>query len=166
MGATYMKKQNLYQGLEVEKEKFVHRFNYHTELIIASKINDWISIQILPGYLHRNFVRADINASNNAEETNGLVTLGAGMRLRFTKRIALVADYYHAFSKYREKNPAYTFVDPFAVGLEIETGGHVFHINFTNATSILTNNFIPNTTDSWESGKYKFGFNISRVFSF
>jgi hypothetical protein len=52
-----------------------------------------------------------------------------------------------------------------AIGVEIETGGHVFHINFTNAAGIIENNYIPNTTDSWLKGGYKFGFNISRVFN-
>jgi hypothetical protein len=52
-----------------------------------------------------------------------------------------------------------------ALGIEIETGGHVFHLNFTNSSGIIENNYIPNTTDSWLKGGFKFGFNISRVFT-
>ena len=51
-------------------------------------------------------------------------------------------------------------------GIEIETGGHVFHLNVSNSAGIIENDFISNTTDSWGDGNYKLGFNISRVFNF
>ena len=67
-------------------------------------------------------------------------------------------------SDYRKDNPVTDYYNPLSVGIEIETGGHVFHLNFTNASGIIENYFIPNTTDTWKKGGYKFGFNISRVF--
>lgn len=148
------------------KGNFIHRVNYFSQLIIARKFNDWLSLQLLPAYHHRNFVVENINFSNDsAKETNGLFVLGFGGRIKITKRIAFIADYYYIFSKYRQNNESTPFENPLAVGVEIETGGHVFHITFTNASGILENNLIPTTRDRWLKGGFKFGFNISRVFN-
>lgn len=146
-------------------ENDLHRFSYTSQLLIARKFGSRLSIQLMPTYQHRNFVVANINPDNTAEETNDLLSMGAGLRFKITKRVAIIADYFYTFSEYRTKNSAVPYYNPLAVGVELETGGHVFHLNFTNASGIIENNFIPNTTDSWAKGGYKFGFNISRVFN-
>ena len=148
------------------KQNDVHRFTYVGQLILARRFGSRFSIELLPTYCHRNYVLANINPNNSAAETNDLFSLGGGFRLKFTKRIAFICDYFYTNSKYRMNNTANPYYMPLAVGVEIETGGHVFHITFTNATGIIENNFIPNTTDSWTKGGYKFGFNISRVFNY
>lgn len=147
------------------KQNDIHRFTYTAQLLLARKFGSRLSVELIPTYNHRNFVLASINPDNGAEETNDLFSVGGGFRLKLTKRVSLIADYIYTFSKYRQNNSANPFYDPLAIGIEIETGGHVFHINFTNASGIIENNFIPNTTDSWLKGGYKFGFNISRVFN-
>jgi hypothetical protein len=146
-------------------QKDVHRGSYCAQLLIARKFGSRFSFELAPTYVHRNFVAAYVNPDNLAEETNDLVSVGVGGRIKITKRISFIADYFYTFSKYRTGNSANPFYMPLAVGMEIETGGHVFHVNFTNATGILENNFIPNTTDNWLDGGFKFGFNISRVFN-
>ncbi len=143
----------------------IHRFAYTSQLLIARKFGSRFSMQIAPTYQHRNFVAGYINADNGKEETNGLFAVGVGGRIKITKRLAIIADYYYTFSDYRAGNTASPFYSPLAIGIEIETGGHVFHLNFTNASGIIENNYIPYTTDSWLKGGFKFGFNISRVFN-
>lgn len=147
------------------KQNDIHRFSYVSQLLIARKFGSRLSIELAPTYQHRNFVLANINSENGAEEMNDLFAMGGGFRLKITKRMAIIADYYYTFSKYRTNNSVNPFYNPLAIGIEIETGGHVFHLNFTNAAGIIENNYIPNTTDSWLKGGYKFGFNISRVFN-
>lgn len=147
------------------KQNDIHRFAYTSQLIIARKFGSRFSMELVPTYQHRNFVLANVNADNGAEEMNDLFAIGGGFRLKLTRRVALIADYYYTFSDYRMGNTANPFYNPLAVGVEIETGGHVFHLNFTNASGIIENNYLPNTTDSWLKGGYKFGFNISRVFN-
>lgn len=167
MGFTPMTQTELYAGTDKSVEKKdVHRFSYFSQLILARKFNSWLSLQLMPSYHHRNFVRADVNPDNNAEETNGIVSLGVGGRLRFTKRMAIIFDYFYNFSQFRQNNSINPYYNPLAVGLEIETGGHVFHINFSNNGAISENNFIPYTQSNWLDGQFKFGFNISRVFNF
>jgi len=147
------------------KQKEEHRFSYTTQLLIARKFGNFCSLELIPTYNHRNFVVANINPNNDAEEQNDLFSVGFGGRIKLTKRVCFIADYYYTFSKYRTNNPTNPFYAPLAVGIEIETGGHVFHLNFTNATGIIENNYLPNTTDNWLKGGFKFGFNISRVFN-
>jgi hypothetical protein len=142
-----------------------HRASYISQLILARKCGWRLSVELLPTFQHRNYVLASINPTNGAEETNNLLSLGGGFRFKITKRFAIVADYYYTLSKYRMNNGATPYYNPLAVGFEIETGGHVFHLNFTNATGIIENNYLPKTTDSWLKGGFKFGFNISRVFN-
>lgn len=143
----------------------LHRFSYIGQLLIARKFGSRLSIELIPSFQHRNFVFGYINPENEKEETNDLISIGGGFRLKVTKRISIIADYFYTLSEFRVNNTATPFYNPLAVGIEIETGGHVFHLNFTNASGIIENNFIPNTTDSWLKGGYKFGFNISRVFN-
>jgi hypothetical protein len=104
------------------------------------------------------------NERNGGEESNDLLALGFATRLKVTQRMAIVADYFYTFSKFRRFNSDFPYNAPLGIGIEIETGGHVFHVNFTNSSGIIENQFIPNTPDAWNDGDVKLGFNISRVF--
>jgi hypothetical protein len=168
VGFTPQKESSLYPSNAIIENRgnIAHRVNYFSQLIIARKFGERFSMQILPAFHYRNFIVANVNASNgNAVETNGLLVIGTGGRIKITKRFAIIADYYYIVSKYRQNNTAVPFENPFAIGVEIETGGHVFHLTFTNASGIVENNFIPNTNDRWFKGGFKFGFDISRVFN-
>lgn len=147
-------------------QKFAHRLSYATQLIIARKFGSRLSLALIPSYVHRNFVIASINVDNNATEENGLLSMGVGGRVKVSKRVAILADYFYTLSDFRKNNPNNPYYMPLAIGVEIETGGHVFHIDFTNVPGIAENDFIPYSPDSWQAGGYKFGFNISRVFTF
>jgi len=148
--------------------KFAHRISYTSQIIIARKFSNWLSLQLMPTYIHRNFVAHD--------DQNGLLAIGVGGRIKFTKRFGLIADYFyvpdneapfgsgsgHTHDQKGKRN----YHNPLSVGLEWETGGHVFHLNFTNSTGIIENEFIPYTTSRWTNGQFRLGFNISRVFPF
>jgi hypothetical protein len=166
-GYTPITSSAFYLGVDKKtKQNDLHRLNYFSQILIARKFNSWLSLQIMPSYHHRNFIKYNVNTTNNKEDANGIFSLGVGGRLRFTKRMALIVDYFYNFSDYRNNNKANPFYNPLAIGFEMETGGHVFHMNFTNNGAISENNFIPNTTSNWLKGEFKFGFNISRVFAF
>ena len=167
MAVNAMKSDQFYFGTVGVKdisEKFAHRITYTSQLIFARKFGSRLSLQLMPTYVHRNFVKALVNPDNGAEESNDLFSAGVGGRVKLTKRISIIADYFYTFSDFRRGNSQIEFYDPLAVGVEIETGGHVFHLNFTNSAGIIDANYIPYTNDSWMDGAFKFGFNISRVF--
>jgi Membrane bound beta barrel domain (DUF5777) len=168
MGYNPQKASQFYSGILANSEfhqNDIYRISYTTQLILARKFGWRFSMELIPTYQHRNYVLGSINADNGSVESNDLFSMGGGFRLKITKRFAIIADYFYTFSDYRQNNTANPFYNPLAIGVEIETGGHVFHLNFTNASGIIENNFIPNTTDSWLKGGFKFGFNISRVFN-
>jgi hypothetical protein len=141
----------------------LHRFNYFTELIIASKLNDWLSLEVLPAYIYRNFIHENYNPNNGAADQNGFFSVGVGGRIKLTRRLCFIGDFYYNTSPFYRNNP--NFKNPLSLGFEIETGGHVFSLFFTNASGLIDNNFIPYTKDSWSNGQVKFGFSISRVFA-
>jgi hypothetical protein len=142
---------------------FGERMNWVAQIILARKFSSNLSFSLTPSYVHRNLT--------TFRDPNDLFAIGAGGRFKFTKRMALVIDYFLPFrnkadKEYVEAQRATKFYNPLGVGLEMETGGHVFHINFTNATAIQEMQFIPETTSSWLKGQYRWGFSISRRFSF
>ncbi|MEP7128829.1 MAG: DUF5777 family beta-barrel protein [Chitinophagales bacterium] len=136
------------------------RMSYVTQAVIARKFTPGFSLEVLPTWLHRNYV--------SYEDKNDMFSLGIGARVKLTKRFALIADYYHNFSSYRtnakDANGNKEFYDPLSIGVEIETGGHVFTINFTNSMGILENMYLPFNRSNWLDGEFRIGFNIARNF--
>lgn len=166
MGVTPEVGATLYQGADTSTpQSFSDRLFYLGEVIIDRRFNDHISLEILAGDQHRNYVLANVNPDNGATDENDIPFIAAGGRIMFNKHSGLVFDYYFLLSQYRTNNTATSYYAPFSIGYEVETGGHVFEINFTNASFLDENNIIPNTRDNWLKGGFKLGFSISRVFN-
>jgi hypothetical protein len=142
-------------------EEFTDRMTYVGQAIIARKFGERLSLTLSPTYVHRNRV--------GYMDENNIFALGGSGRIKLTKSLAFIAEYYYPFrsksSKDYYKAQGREFFNPLGAGLEIETGGHVFSVNFTNSTAILENQFIPETRSSWLQGQFRWGFNISRRFS-
>lgn len=143
---------------EGAKNYFSSRMAYVHQLLIARKFTDNFSIQLLPTFIHRNLVKSEL-------DQNDIYSMGAGARYKLSKRLSLNAEYYYTY------NPNAKFLDTryynsASVGVDIETGGHVFQIMLTNSQGMREGTFIPQTTSDWLDGGIHLGFNISRVFSF
>jgi len=136
------------------KNYFSSRMAFYNELILGRKFSERFSLQVAPVFIHRNLVEL-------ATEENDVYALGIGTRFKLSKRIAFVAD-YHYIVKGLDKD---LYKDPLSVGFDIETGGHVFQLHFSNATGMNEKAFITNTTGNWAKGEVRFGFNLSRVFT-
>ncbi len=135
---------------------FSSRLSYVHQLIIARKVNQSFSVQITPTVVHRNLVLTEL-------EPNDLYAIGAGGRIKMTKRISFNAEYYFRVNK--QADMSQQIYDPLSIGFDIETGGHVFQLIFTNSLAMIEKGFIGETTGSWAKGDIHFGFNISRVFT-
>jgi hypothetical protein len=134
---------------------FSNRLVYTTQLLVARKLNERFSVQLTPTWVHRNYVET-------SPEPHDVFALGIGGRVKISKRVAFNIDYYHVFSEQLMK----TNTNSLAVGFDIETGGHVFQLQFTNSTGMIEKTFITETTGDWGKGNIHYGFNISRTFSF
>ncbi|MDI1354244.1 MAG: DUF5777 family beta-barrel protein [bacterium] len=131
-----------------------HRINYVSQLLLARKFGDRLSIELAPTLIHRNLV--------NYTENNTTFALGFGFRYKFTKRLGIICDYFYSFDK--TKVPSNGYYAALGIGIEIETGGHVFHLLFSNNKGVLESQYITENKDNWLVGQVRFGFNISRVF--
>lgn len=130
------------------------RMAFYNEIIIGRKFNDKLSLQLAPTFVHRNLVAL-------ATDANNVYALGIGGRIKISKRTAFVVD-YHYVAKGLDKA---IYKDPLSIGFDIETGGHVFQLHFSNSTGMNEKAFITSTTNSWGKAEVRFGFNLSRVFT-
>lgn len=134
------------------------RTSYFLSSIFTSKVSQSLSILISPSVLLREKV-------TEARDSKSLFSVGFGGRLKLYKRFSLIADYTLVEGLGRPNDLGTQFYNPLGAGIEIETGGHVFSLNFQNSPYIIENNFIPNTQKSWRNGGIRWGFAISRNFA-
>ncbi len=126
--------------------------SYVAQLIIAHKLNNKTSIQLMPTMVHYNLVPL-------SSQPNDMFSLGIGARQKLNKRFALTAEYYQQFNSFDG------YYNSLAFGVDIETGGHIFQLHFTNSTGMTEPTFIHETVGDFGKGDIHFGFNISRNFS-
>lgn len=134
------------------KNKFAHRMAYTVQLLAAKKVNSNFSVQLMPTLVHQNIVALN-------EQSNDIIALGIGGRHKITQRLALNIEYYHQLTEHIGTE------NTLAVGFDIETGGHVFQLHFTNTRAMNNKGFITESTGTWGDGDIHFGFNVSRVFN-
>ena len=135
--------------------KLTHRLTYHNEILIGFKPTKKVTIQISPGFIYRNLV--------NYQDNNFLPHISSVARIHLFKKVSLILEYYANFNttEFRKNN----YVNPFGVGIEINTFGHVFLLNFVNSRGIGEGQFLPYTTSKWTQGEFRFGFTIARKFN-
>jgi hypothetical protein len=155
----------------LRKNFFTSRMNYYNQIIIGRKFSEKFSLQLSPTHVHLNLVPFNIYS-------NDIFAMGIGSRLKITKRTAFVVDYHYIikpdmfnFEDDEEGSSGgnsaqfNNMINPLSIGFDIETGGHVFQLHFSNSTGMNEKAFITNTTKSWGKGEIRFGFNLSRVFA-
>ncbi len=140
-------------GIEEVKATFERRLGFYHQLIIGRKFNERFTLQLSPMLVHQNIVSSQVYP-------NDLFALGLGGRYKFTKRVAFVWDYFYAFNKF----PGFLSENPLSLGFDIETGGHVFQLHFSNAVGMNERAFMNDINSNWLKGEIQFGFNLSRVF--
>jgi len=132
---------------------FAHRMSYTLQLLASRKFNRSISLQLMPTFVHRNLVATPA-------DHNDILAMGVGGRVKVSNRVALTGEYHYVLPN----QTAASIVNPLSLGVDIETGGHVFQLFVTNASAIYDAGFITETTSKWVNGDIRFGFNISRTF--
>jgi hypothetical protein len=128
------------------------RTGYYLQALIGRKFSEQFSLQLSPIVVHQNYV-----ASQYIDNT--VFGLGGGTRFKVSKRIALTMDYHYVLGDLPE-----THYNPLGIGMDIETGGHVFQLHFSNAVGMNERAYIVDTNNDFWKGEIRFGFNISRLF--
>ena len=145
-------------GLRVSEEDQPYpvsrRLSYVHQAVVARKMSEKLSLALVPSFVHRNFVEE----SNDAHD---LFLMGVGGRYKLGPRFSLNGEYHHFLTQ--------TFGDAFSpslsLGVDIETGGHVFQLHITNARGMFERSFLAEPAGSWADGDVYFGFNLSRAFT-
>ena len=133
---------------------FTNRTNYTFQVLMARKFNPNFSIQLSPTLIHKNLVV-------ETTDDNDQFALGVGARHKITKRLALNFEYFYAFNLPEDQG----LHNSLSIGVDIETGGHVFQLHVTNSRAMIEKGFITETTGDFFDGEIHLGFNISRVFN-
>lgn len=133
---------------------FSSRLNFTHQLLIARKFSEKLSMQFSPTLVHRNLV-------STFDESNDVLAMGFGMRHKISRRTSLNLEYFYAQKSALQDR----FRNSLSIGFDIETGGHVFQLHFTNSMAMIEKGFITETTQSWADAGFMFGFNVSRVFT-
>lgn len=132
---------------------FEDRLSYTTQLLISRKFNNNFSLEIAPSYVRHNLT---LEASQKHDQ----FAMGVGGRLKVSKRMSINMDYAYNFNRADDT----AFRNPLTIGVDIETGGHVFQLLFSNAQSTNEPGFLSYVEGDWGDGDIFFGFNIVRVF--
>ena len=152
-------KENAYPNISFED-----RLSYTSQLLISRKINENLSILFAPSFIHENLATRSFVQENGTtvfyDEENNQFALGFGGRYKLSKRISLNIDY--GLHLNRNENSVYN--NPLSIGADIETGGHVFQVHFTNSQAMFEEGFITQAQGDWLDGDFFFGFNLVRVF--
>lgn len=136
------------------KNYFSSRLSFVHQLLLARKFSDKFSLQVSPTFIHKNLVLTEA-------DDNDTFAMGVGGRLKLTQRVSVNAEYFYLMPGSVAEN----FVNPLSIGFDIETGGHVFQLHFTNTQPMFERGFITETRGKWTNGDIYFGFNLSRVFT-
>ena len=138
---------------------FLGRLSFCNQLMIASKINSEFSIQLMPSWIHWNMVKLRTHE-------NDIFLVGVGFRYLISKSVSINSEYIFRLNGYDESYLGeQLYNNSFSIGVDIETGGHVFQLHLTNSLPMYESGFMTRTQGDWFDGGIHFGFNISREFN-
>ena len=146
------------------KLQFENRLSYVAQVLISRKFSEKLSLEIAPSVFHENTLR-DLLDDNNAlilpnPQDNTQFAIGLGGRYKLTNRWSVNVDYAAHLNRVSQSN----YKNPLSIGVDLETGGHVFQMHFTNAQAMHETGYLGQTVGDWSDGKIAFGFNLVRVF--
>lgn len=153
VGFTSLAFNNTLKESNYPNMKFEDRLIYVAQILVSRKMSEKLSLELAPTFFHENFVMDD-------NQENSQYAIGMGGRYKFAKRWSVNVDY----AAHLNRSSTSPFKNPLSIGVDLETGGHVFQMHFTSSQGIHEAGFLGNTTGDWTKGDIFFGFNLLRVF--
>ena len=163
-GAAFLRTYNPPVKDPTRKEYFSSRMSYVAQLLIARKFSRSFSLQLTPTFIHKNLVPYKT-------DHNDLLSLGIGGRIKVAQRTSINAEYFYQIpgfinSSYEgSASETVKYKNCLSIGMDLETGGHVFQFRLTNAQPMFERAFITETGSRWQDGDIYLGFTINRVFT-
>ena len=155
--ATYFTSMEIVtQRNEISNFEFSHRLSYVHQILVARKLTNRISLQLSPTFIHRNLVA-------NPDISNDLWAVGIGGRYNITTNLSINIESFYI--DHGETPEGIEYYIPLSIGIDLDTGVHVFQIMVTNSLPMREVGFITETQGDWFNGDLRLGFNISRTFN-
>lgn len=129
------------------------KLTFSTQLLLATKIGERFSFQLMPSHLHYNLV-------DTRNQANDIFFIGSAARIQLSKLWAITGEYYYRLPFFQEDGKT----NALGIGFEIKTANHVFQMHFSNSRAMIEKGFIGETTGDWQKADIHFGFNVSRIF--
>ena len=123
--------------------------------MISRKFSDSFSLEVTPVYLHKNLYEYGL-------EQKDQFFIGSGARYKVAKRMSVNLEYAARVGTPEGFTSSYH--NPLTLGLDIETGGHVFQLVLSNSQPMNDVAVYSTTMGDWNGGSIYFGFNMYRVF--
>ena len=143
-------KQSIWEDMQKESYVMTDQMSYAYQFLVARKINSNLSVQLSPTIVHKNVVTKD--------DAHDFLSVGLAIRHKLTSRISVNTEYFLQLNEAEN-------INTLSLGVDIETGGHVFQLHLSNSAAMFERAFIHETNGNWLEGDIYFGFNISRVFT-
>ena len=140
--------EDIYPNLNNSDRNF-----FFGQLLLSKSFSDKISLQLSPSYAKKGFTETIFEQEDN-------LILGVASSYRISNRLAFNVEY----SANLDRPKISPFSDVLSFGIDIETGGHVFQLLFSNTQTIDDISVMTDAEGSWKDGEIYFGFNILRVF--
>lgn len=138
---------------------FTSRLAFTNQLIFTRKFNDYVSLALIPTMVHYNLVDTKL-------QSNDIYALGFGGSFKITRSTRFNVEYIPRLNARNQTDfNGNKYYDSYAFGFDIETGGHVFQIHFTNSQGLVEQQFIGRNINPMSLNALRFGFNLSRTFS-
>jgi hypothetical protein len=138
---------------EYPELKFTNRLAFSSQLLISRKFSNNFSLELNPIYIHKNLYEPLFEEKDN-------FLLACGGRYKLSKRLSLNMEYGARLNP--RENELYH--NPVTIGLDIETGGHVFQLVLSNSQAMNDVSYFTNANGLSEGKGIYFGFNMYRVF--
>lgn len=136
--------------------KNIHRLSYFTQLIVARKINNMLSVEVAPSLAYFNSVPTNVDSTAGYKNLN--LGISAGARANLFGSHSLILEYDQLLTKQDLK------IQPkpnLSLGWEIGTGTHTFQIFVANYNQIISQRNLVFNTNDFTKGEFLVGFNIS-----
>ena len=135
--------------------QFNNRLAFSTQLLVSRKFSDSFSLELNPIYIHKNLYEYGLEQKNE-------FFVGTGARYKVAKRMSVNLEYAARINTIEgSKSP---FQNPITLGLDIETGGHVFQLVLSNSQAMNDVAMFSRPSGDFFGGAIYFGFNMYRVF--
>lgn len=144
-----------------ESYKDIHRLSYFTQLILARKLNEKISVQVAPSFAYFNSVPI-YSDSTGYKNVNFGISVGARANLFGAHSLMLEYDQLLTKQDLPEGQDLPESPKPnLALGWEVNTATHTFQVFAANYRQITYQRNLVFNENDFADGEFLFGFNIT-----